>query len=130
VNSCSNCREIAPRESVFRVELAFLIKMSGRQLIGYFGSSMAMAIPKLIEIMCANCFYSCKSLQESTFESNSQSRRIDESASRHFTRIDVPTSVQIFVQNAFVHANHFKKSHSNPIYNCVELRNLHLHHQI
>jgi hypothetical protein len=72
---------IDSRNNTFVVEQNVLIDILCHKVIRNFSRSPRVDIPRHIEILCSECFSSCKSLSPVSFECNSRLTRV---ASRAF----------------------------------------------
>jgi hypothetical protein len=99
-------------------EIIFPTNSQLRRIEDYAFASLQLTpidIPQSVEILCAKCVDSCESLEEPTFEANSQGYRI---RNRHWHRQNCHALIgenplKLFVSNASVHATHFNNLISN-----------------
>jgi hypothetical protein len=87
----------------FSVESDFLFDLSKSKIIRYFGSKSTIVIPRYVEKLGSKCFHWSDSVSSVTFESNSQSKRIESCAfsSSSLKSIVIPRSVTFIDGSAF-----------------------------
>jgi hypothetical protein len=81
----------------------FLIDIVDHKLIHCFSKSPSVTVPRDIEIICSECFSSCKSLKSVSFESNSRLTGIESHAfsSSSLESIVIPRLTQFIDGSAF-----------------------------
>jgi hypothetical protein len=97
--------QIAERNEHFRVSREFLLSFDGRSLILYFGSDLAVRIPREVEVVCEEAFMVHNNVCTLAFESDSQLRRISHRAFRWtyaLKSITIPSFVESISGTAFL----------------------------
>jgi predicted DsbA family dithiol-disulfide isomerase len=87
----------------YSVDHQFLYSSQKRRLIRCFSTLSTIVIPSGVEILCSECFSSCKSLETISFESPSSLKRIESYtfSSSSLRSIIIPSGVEILCSQCF-----------------------------